>query len=199
MPLEDLNFGSRLALAFSLPFRVLFSGSLAARIAELDARLALPPLQDDAQVAPKEESEPVRGKLDEPIAAVEPEVDFTPALQLLSILQREGRFVDFIQEDMSGFGDEEIGAAARVVQDGCKRGLAEYIDIGPIRNEADGEQVTLEPGYDAYATRVTGNVSGKPPFSGTLAHHGWKATRVRLPELSAEHDARVLAPAEVEV
>ncbi len=133
------------------------------------------------------------------VAAVEPEVDLTPALQLLSILQREGRFIDFLQEDMSSFGDDEIGAAARVVQEGCKRGLADYVELASVRQEEEGASVTLEPGYDANETRVTGNVTGEPPYRGSLAHHGWRAASIRLPKLSSEHDARILAPAEVEI
>jgi hypothetical protein len=133
------------------------------------------------------------------VTSVEPEVDTTSALQLLAILQREGRFIDFVQEDMVGFGDAEIGAAARVVQEGCKRGLAAYVDVASVRTESEGAQVLLESGYDAQATRVTGNVSGQPPYRGVLAHHGWRVTRIVLPVLSASHDSRIVAPAEVEV
>ena len=42
-------------------------------------------------------------------------------LMLLSALQREGRFVDFIRQDVAGFSDEDIGAAARVVHGGCRK------------------------------------------------------------------------------
>jgi hypothetical protein len=133
------------------------------------------------------------------VVAVEAEVDPTPALQLLAILQRDGRFIDFIREDMSGFGDAEIGAAARVVQEGCKRGLSDYVEVTAIRSETEGAAVALEPGYDAQHTRVTGNVTGQPPYSGLLAHHGWRVERITLPKLSEGHDARILAPAEVEV
>src|SRR5690606_31522427 len=109
------------------------------------------------------------------------------------------RFIDFIQEDMSSFADDEIGAAARVVQEGCKRGLADYVELSAVRSEAEGASVTLEAGYDANETRVTGNVTGSPPYRGSLAHHGWRADSIRLPKLSADHDARILAPAEVEI
>ena len=100
---------------------------------------------------------------------------------------------------MSGFSDDEIGAAARVVQEGCKRGLADYVELKAVRSEAEGAAVTLEPGYNANETRVTGNVTGAPPYRGSLAHYGWRAESIRLPQLSSEHDARILAPAEVEI
>src|SRR5207253_6846543 len=35
------------------------------------------------------------------------------AVQLLAILQREGRLLDFLQEDVDGYADAQIGAAVR--------------------------------------------------------------------------------------
>lgn len=201
--MEELNFASRLWLALVLPFKILFDGRLAARVARQQTPRALPEAvgaadesEDTARPATEASSE--RAKTPS-ITSVEPEADVTPALQLLSILQREGRFVDFLQEELGGAADAEIGAAARVVQEGCKRGLAEYVTITPIRSEAEGAQITLESGYDAARTRVTGNVAGQPPYRGVLAHHGWRVESIRLPQLSANHDPRVLAPAEVEL
>lgn len=188
--MKQPSFGSRLVLAF----RVLFSGELAARLTHSDSEPALLSAGETTSVATTEEAPE-----NAPPPEIEPEIDLTPALQLLSILQREGRFIDFLKEDMSGFSDEEIGAAARVVQEGCKRGLAEYVQVAPLRSEAEGAAITLDPGYDANETRVTGNVTGQPPYRGTLAHHGWRAASIRLPQLSTEHDARILAAAEVEV
>ena len=59
--------------------------------------------------------------------------------------------------------------------------------------------MTLEPGFDAAAIRPTGNVVGDPPFSGTLAHRGWRVTETRLPKLTGGHDPRIIAAAEVEL
>lgn len=203
--MNDLNFGQRLRLAFTLPWKILFDGSWAARVAEMETSLALPGLVEgtdhlDTPRPTVTKAEEVELKEMEPsLTGVEPETDLTAALQLLSILQREGRFIDFIQEDMSGFADAEIGAAARVVQAGCKRGLSEYVKLAAIRSEEEGAAVRLEAGYDAKQTRVTGHVAGEPPYTGTLAHHGWRAESIVLPQLSQGHDARVLAPAEVEI
>lgn len=199
--MEALNFASRLWLALILPFKILFDGELAARVARQQSSRALPEAVPETTKQPKPEADTAATQPSEKptITAVEPEADLTPALQLLSILQREGRFIDFLQEDMSGAGDADIGAAARVVQEGCKRGLAEYVKVAAIRTEAEGAQVTLEPGYDAAQTRVTGNVAGQPPYRGILAHHGWRVESVHLPRLAESHDPRVLAPAEVEL
>lgn len=132
-----------------------------------------------------------------PAPLKEPQPD--AALQFLGLLQQEGRFIDFLEEDVAAFSDTQIGAAARVVHEGCRKSLHEHLIIEPVRSEQEGAQVTLEQGFDASSIRLTGNVVGKPPFTGTLMHRGWRVTQVKLPKLSEGHDARVLAPAEVEL
>jgi hypothetical protein len=121
------------------------------------------------------------------------------ALQLLSLLQQEARFVDFIREDLTGFSDADIGAAARVVHEGGQRVLNDYFTLTPVRNEEEETRITLPAGFNPTEVRLTGNVIGEPPFTGTLIHRGWKAEAVKLPELAAGHDIAVIAPAEVEL
>jgi hypothetical protein len=127
------------------------------------------------------------------------EADVSSALQLLGLLQLEGRFVDFLQEDVSGYSDADIGGAARVVHEGCGRALREHLQVTPVREEEEGTRVTLPEGFDAAAVRLTGNVVGKPPFTGTLVHKGWRVAEFRLPKLVEGHEVRVLAQAEVEL
>lgn len=177
---------SRFFLAFSAFFRILFDGAFAERVAF--ARTAPEALPPPAPVEPpKPPPPPMR------------ENNSDAALQLLAILQREGRFIDFLEEDMSAFGDADIGAAARVVHTGCKKALREHVKIANVRSENEEARVTLPVGFDASAVRVTGNVVGSPPFTGTLRHRGWRATSVVLPQLTSGHDATILAPAEVEL
>ncbi len=121
------------------------------------------------------------------------------ALQILGLLQQEGRLLDFIEEDIAAFSDADIGAAARLVHEGCHKALRQYLTIEPVRSEGEGSQITLESGFDASSIRLTGNVVGQPPFTGTLAHRGWRATEAKLPKLAEGHDVNVLAPAEVEL
>jgi hypothetical protein len=121
------------------------------------------------------------------------------ALQLLGLLQREARFVDFVQEDVAAYSDADIGAAARVVHEGCRKVLGEHFSIDPIRSEPEGSRITLPEGFDAAAVRLTGKVVGKPPFTGSLGHRGWRVTGTRLPKLAEGHDASVIAQAEVEL
>ena len=121
------------------------------------------------------------------------------ALQLLGLLQQQGRFIDFIQEEVAKFSDAEVGAAARVVHEGCRKALREHITLEPIREEQEGSGVTLEAGFNASAVRLTGNVVGQPPFSGRLVHRGWRSAEVTLPKVTEGHDVGILAPAEVEL
>lgn len=121
------------------------------------------------------------------------------ALQLLGLLQHDGRFIDFIQEDIAGFSDAEVGAAVRVVHEGCRKVMREHVTLEPVRSENEGSRITLQAGFDASAVRLIGNVAGQPPFTGTLVHRGWRSAGLKLPKLAAEHDVQVLAPAEVEL
>lgn len=184
------NFFVRLALAFQVFFRVLFNVVFAERVQRLGPGAAL--------------IEPERYRPSAPAAAtpsVAPlrELPSQSALQLLGLLQREGRFVDFLQEDISGYTDGQIGAAARVVHDQCRKALLSHVTLERIRSENEGQQVTLPSGFKAAEIRLTGHVAGEPPFTGSLMHGGWRAAKIELPKLSEGHDVRVIAPAEVEL
>ncbi|MGF1727275.1 DUF2760 domain-containing protein [Photobacterium nomapromontoriensis] len=141
-------------------------------------------------------------KIVEKIVEVEPKLKTsTPdsALQLLSLLQQEARFIDFMQEDLKGFADAEIGAAARVIHEGGHKVLNEYFAFAPIRSEEEETRITLPQGFNPSEVRLTGNVVGEAPFTGTLIHRGWKVTDVKLPKLADGHDTRIVAAAEVEL
>jgi hypothetical protein len=126
-----------------------------------------------------------------------PSAQDTSALRLLALLQREGRLVDFCEEELSGFSDAQVGAAARAVHAGCRKALRDAFAPAAVRAEAEGAPVVLEAGFDPNAVRLTGNVAGNPPFRGTLRHHGWRAMAAKLP--TTQGDATLLAPAEVEL
>ena len=121
------------------------------------------------------------------------------ALQLLGLLQKEARFIDFIKEDITSYSDADIGVAARVVHEGCNKALNEHFTLAPIRSEHEGGKITLRQGFDASSVRLTGNIVGSAPFTGTLIHKGWQVTNIRLPKLTQGHDAKILAAAEVEL
>ena len=121
------------------------------------------------------------------------------ALQLLGLLQKEARFIDFIKEDITAYSDADIGVAARVVHEGCNKALNEHFTLAPVRSEQEGGKITLQQGFDASSVRLTGNIVGSAPFTGTLIHKGWQVTNIRLPKLTQGHDAKILAAAEVEL
>ena len=138
----------------------------------------------------------------EPVAApkaLPPERVHASGLFVLSTLQQDGRLIDFLQQDVTAFSDEEVGAAARVVHGGCRKALQSLVSVAPVMRESEGDTVTVPAGFNAERIRLTGNVTGQPPFKGTLKHHGWAASDLKFPTLSETMDYRVLAPGEVEL
>ena len=121
------------------------------------------------------------------------------AVRTLAILQAEGRFLDFVFEDISSYEDADIGAAVREVHRGCKKTLEDHFDLGPVREEAEEAKVTVSKGYHPATIRLVGQVVGEPPFTGTLKHRGWKVQEVRLPKIAPDQAAFVAAPAEIEL
>jgi hypothetical protein len=121
------------------------------------------------------------------------------AVLLLGVLQREGRLLDFLQEEIDSYSDAQIGAAVRDIHRGCKKALAEHAPLEPVMREPENATVRVDPGFDPSRIRLVGNVVGEPPFTGTLKHHGWRAGKVTLPELMRATDPTVIAPAEVEL
>ena len=104
------------------------------------------------------------------------------------------------REDIDPYRDAQIGAAVRDIHRGCRKSLHDYLTIEPIISAAEEEQVQVPTDFDPAAIRLIGNVDGKPPFRGTLKHHGWRVRAVHLPTLPATRDdTSVLSPAEVEI
>ncbi|BCQ25214.1 DUF2760 domain-containing protein [Caballeronia sp. NK8] len=197
--MTDMNpgFFGRIGIAFGAFFGILGNAAFAGRVQRLREA---PEAPDFATEAPRPAAAPVQ-----PVQPVQPapsvlkEASPIAALQLLGLLQRDARFIDFVEEDIAKYSDADIGAAARLVHDGCRAVLREHFSIKPVRTEAEGSRITLQEGFDAAAVRLTGNVVGKPPFNGSISHRGWKVEDTRLPKLAPSHDASIVAPAEVEL
>lgn len=123
-----------------------------------------------------------------------------PDLRILALLQRDGRLVDFLMEEIDGYPDAQIGAAVREIHGKCRKALQHYLAIEPIINQPEDSPYTVPAGFDPGTIRVVGNVGGAPPFQGSLRHTGWRARAVQLPALAgAQSHNAVLAPAEVEI
>ncbi len=181
---EPIPFFARLWLAFACFFRMLFDPALAGRVQPVLAAGA------PAAPVPKAPAAP---------AIEPPERSHASGLFVLSMLQREGRLLDFLQEDITSHPDEAVGAAARVVHEGCRRVVHDYLSIEPVVGDAEGASITVPADFDARRIRLTGNVAGQPPFHGSVKHHGWVTKSVRLPPVPVSGDPLVLAPAEVEL
>src|SRR5437762_965918 len=104
-----------------------------------------------------------------------PERLHASGLAVLSMLQREGRLIDFLKEDLGAFSDAEIGASARLVHAGCRKVFVEYFAVEPALKEAEGATIKVPAGSDAQRIRLTGNTPAQPPFRGPLKHPGWVA------------------------
>jgi len=166
---------TRLKLACAAFFTILFKGRL-------------PAVLQNAQPA-------------EPAAAPPPQVvDHSDgAIQMLALLQRDGRLIDFLMEDLTAYDDAQIGAGVRDVHAACRGVFARYLTLEPILSGKEGEQTTVSQDVDPAVVRLVGNVTARPPFPGRLLHCGWRATRIELPPLGTPAGRRVLAQAEVEV
>jgi hypothetical protein len=175
------SFFARLWLAIVCWFRIVFDAQFAGKVAAL---------RQDGEL-PGHGGRPALPRNDPRPAAA------GPALHLLSLLQREGRLIDFCEEEIAAFSDAQVGAAARTVHDGCRKALRDAFSFAPVRDEPESSQITLDGGFDPRAVRLTGNVAGNPPFTGVLRHHGWKVVESRMP--AAPADSSVVAPAEVEL
>jgi len=174
---------SRIVLAFRSFFAILFTGKLPADIVQ---ELGFSPLRK-AQPAAK------------PAPAVRPAEPSDGALQILGILQRDSRFIDFLMEDIGAYSDDQVGAAVRDLHQQCRDSLNRYLRLRPVIDGVEGSPTKLETN-DPATVKLLGNVpaSGKAS-GGLLRHKGWKAEKIELPPLAPGSNPSVIAPAEVEI
>jgi hypothetical protein len=176
-------------LAFKCFFLILFAGRLPAH---------LPP-------AYLEETEGMAAR-PQPSATTEASARTGPppqptgdrAVQLLALLQRDGRLVDFLCEDIAGYPDDQVGAAVREVHAGCRAALTKYLGLEPVLPGEEGGATLVQAGFDPAAVKLVGRVTGTPPLRGVLRHKGWRASHVQLPPILG-NQAAIVAPAEVEI
>jgi len=168
---------NRISLAFRSFFSILFAGSLPSDVALAFGYAKAMPVKVEPK--PKPQSGPADG-----------------AVQVLSILQRDARLIDFLMEDISAYSDEQVGAAVRDVQQQSRQSLERYLRLQPVIDGVEGTY-TKTADIDSAALKLVGKVpaSGKAP-GGTLRHKGWKADKVELPSAPP---GNVLAPAEIEI
>lgn len=121
-------------------------------------------------------------------------------ISFLAALQEKGRLVDFLMDDVTSYDDAQVGAAARVVHEGCRAALGEVFTIAPVTESAEGTTISVPATHRADEYRLTGKLSGQAPFNGIVVHRGWKTTKIKLPKIIVpDGEVPCIAPAEIEV
>jgi hypothetical protein len=183
------GFGERIALAFQCFFSLLFHDQIPKEIAEqLFKRTgtAAPSAGAPSVSRRKEAERPSSETLDR-------------AVQMLALLQRDGRLIDFLAENISGYPDAQLGAAVRTIHESCRQSLEHYVKLEPVLSSEEDRPVTVQAGFDPAAIKLIGNLAGELPARGVLRHKGWRVKELNLPSLPLGAGRMVVAPAEVEL
>jgi hypothetical protein len=184
-----LGFGKRISYATRCFFSVLSRGEVPEDIASEVTGSAAPEREREPAPAPAALAE-----------AASAEDSSDRAVQLLALLQRDGRLVDFLGEDITPYQDAQVGAAVREVHANCRKALEQYVVLEPVLAGEEDRPVTVQEGFDPAAVKLVGNVTGHPPLRGLLRHRGWRVAKINLPSLPPKGTGRaVVAPAEVEI
>ncbi len=190
-------------LAFISFWKLLFGATLPAEAAKFlpEPAKALAAGQSGDNSAPEKQAEKQAERLPEKPAPRQNSAaqQREGALALLALLQREGRFVDFISEELGAANDADIGAAVRAVHRGCKKVFDQVLSLEPVMPGEEETKVSVPKGFDPAEIRLIGEAKGEAPYKGTLRHHGWRAVETKLPSLAEGVDRSVIAPAEVEL
>jgi hypothetical protein len=184
------GFWKRVAIAFRCFFSILFHGDIPNGIVQKWVKPASKVPQTPAAQAsvsrPKEMERPASEAFDR-------------AVQVLALLQRDGRLIDFLAENISPYPDVQLGAAVRTIHEACRKVLEHYVKLEPILNSEEDQPVTVQSGFDPAAIKLLGNVTGESPIRGVLRHKGWHVKELNLPPLPQGSGRMVIAPAEVEL
>jgi len=186
------GFWTRLSYAFRCFFSLLRQGEIPQDVLEELVKPA-------AQVSPASgltQGTPLltKGAEEQPVSE-----SLDRAVQMLALLQRDGRLVDFLNEDVAPYPDAQLGAAVRSIHQFCRQVLERYIKLEPIISSEEDQPVTVQGGFDPASIKLIGNVTGEPPIRGLLRHRGWRVKEVNLPSLPQGSGRTIVAPAEVEV
>jgi hypothetical protein len=184
------GFWERVVFAFRCFFSILFRADIPSDIAEKLAKTAGPVPQAPAAAPSISRMKEVEQPASE---------TFDRAVQMLALLQRDGRLIDFLAENISAYPDAQLGAAVRTIHETCRQVLEHYVKLEPILNSEEDQPVTVQAGFDLAAIKFIGNVAGELPVRGMLRHKGWRVREVNLPSLPQGAGRMVVAPAEVEL
>jgi hypothetical protein len=190
-----IGIGKRISYAFRCFFSIVSNGEVPEDIAPEVVKNPLPLISEGEQ-----QKSPAPAAVEAAPAAAAEEDSADRAVQMLALLQRDGRLIDFFNEDIAPYQDAQIGAAVRELHTNCRKVLEQYVKLEPILAGDEDRPVTIDTGFDPAAIKLIGNVTGQPPLRGVLRHRGWRVTEVKLPPLLPVKAGRtIVAPAEVEV
>jgi len=188
-----IGFWTRLSFAFRSFFAILSNAEIPQDVASALINPVAEVTPGSGTAAPS--AAPRSKTVDTPVAE---SVD--RAVQMLGLLQRDGRLIDFLVEDVTPFPDAQLGAAVRSIHTSCRQVLERYVELSPVIDSDEDQPVTVPAGFDPAAIKLVGNVAGKPPLRGVLRHRGWRVKKVTLPSLPQGSTGRaIVAPAEVEI
>jgi hypothetical protein len=156
-------------------------------------------INNSVSTVPDAQSSPEEQKSDAQLKILQDKRDKRLFLHLFSILQKEGRLMDFFAEDLEQFEDDQIGAAVRTIHENCKKALYKYLSPESVIDSNEGEAIEVKENFNTEEIKLVGNVAGNPPFKGVLRHKGWKTKDFDLPVLAKTDNPLVIAPGEVEV
>jgi hypothetical protein len=186
-----IGFSARLSFAFRCFFSLLFQGKIPQDIGQAVA--------SSRAEAPSTVAAGATAKTQESGIKVSDSEALDRAVQMLALLQRDGRLVDFLEEDVSSYPDGQLGAAVRSVHSSCRQVLDRYVKLEPVLSSEEDHPVTVPAGFDPAAIKLIGSVTGQPPIRGLLRHRGWRVSQLTLPSLPQGSGRAIVAPAEVEV
>jgi hypothetical protein len=188
----------RIFQAIAVFFKVLFQARFAAKVRDLDeisrkAEALQVTLEKDSarhkleieqlRSAPKEE----HGNFEE------------GAYALLSLMQKEARFLDFVQENLQEIPDAQVGAVSKRIHKDLTKLFKQFLKVEPVFDSAENQKVSIEEGFEPAEIQLSGNVEKKPPLEGILRHKGWMVDSLNLPRRTSAARTKVLQPAQVEV
>ena len=186
-----IGFWERNVFAFRCFLSILLRAAIPDDIARKLLKTAAPAQQASSSGA---------GAASHPQEAERPALDgLDRAVQMLALLQRDGRLIDFLSENISAYPDAQLGAAVRTIHETCRQTLDQYVKLEPVLNSEEDQPVTVEAGFDPAAVKLIGNVAGQAPFRGVLRHKGWRIQELKMPPLPHGAGRSVIAPAEVEL
>src|SRR5262249_40592633 len=90
------------------------------------------------------------GKLLQP-AEPKPVKPSAEPLRLLTVLQRDSRFLDFFMDDMSAAADDQILAFVKKMHPECQASLKDHLVLEPVLNQTEGDTVEVPTGFDPSA------------------------------------------------